>query len=66
MCKSCFSNKFRKEPKMAATKVLQKKGSKNQGTVSAKPKKLSKLAEWRKKHPNGFEVIYCDLKAVLK
>jgi len=54
---------------MAATKVLQKKGSKNQGaqdTASAKPKKLSKMAEWRKKHPNGLEVIYCDLKAVLR
>jgi len=54
---------------MAANNVLQKKGNKiqgAQGAASAKPKKLSKLGEWRKKHPNGFEVIYCDLKAVLK
>jgi len=50
-----------------AKRILESGGDKvSVKTKTAKPKKLSKMAEWRKKHPNGLEVIYCDLKAVLK
>jgi len=50
---------------MAATKVLQKKGSKIQGAASAKPKRLSKIGEWMKEHPKGIGKII-DMRAVMK
>jgi len=50
---------------MAATIVLQEKSNKTQSAASAKPKKLSKMGEWMKAHPDGVIVIH-DLKAVLK
>ena len=31
-----------------------------------KPKKLSKYGEWCLKHPNGLDVLYIDMKAVMK
>jgi len=34
--------------------------------VEAKPKKLSKAALWRQKHPNGIGLIIHDMKAVLR
>jgi hypothetical protein len=32
----------------------------------AKPKRLSKVGEWMRAHPNGLDVIYIDWKAVMK
>jgi hypothetical protein len=60
----------KKEAKMAKT-LSQTTGSKipeKKFTAKSapKPKKLSKMGEWRKKHPHGDDVIYIDWKAVLK
>jgi hypothetical protein len=53
-----------------AKKALQENGGETRSAASeakpAKAKRLSKLGEWRKANPNGFEVIYCDMRAVMK
>ncbi len=41
-------------------KVAEKK------QVKAKPKKLSKYALWRLKHPNGEPLIIHDMRAVMR
>jgi len=60
----------KKEAKMAKT-LSQTTGSKipeKKFTAKSapKPKKLSKYGEWCLKHPNGLDVLYIDMKAVMK
>jgi hypothetical protein len=34
--------------------------------LPSKPKRLSKAGEWRRAHPNGLDVIYVDMRAILR
>jgi len=43
-----------------------KVSAKGTKTKTAKPKKLSKIGEWWLAHPNGYDVISVDMRAVLK
>jgi len=53
-----------------AKRILESGGDKvsAKGTkaTTAKPKKLSKTAQWWLAHPNGLDVISVDMRAVLK
>jgi hypothetical protein len=51
---------------MTAKKMSPRKEAKKQEEAYVWPKKLSKAGEWRKANPNGLEVIYCDMRAVMK
>jgi hypothetical protein len=46
-------------------KTLSPKNPEIQGKAGGKPKRLSKMGEWMKAHPDGVIVIH-DLRAVLK
>ena len=48
---------------MDLTKVKKKK--QQQPTVYEPPKRLSKMAEWRRKNPDGILIIK-DMRAVMK
>jgi len=39
---------------------------KKSAAKSEKPKKLSKYGEWCLAHPNGLDLVYIDMRAVLK
>jgi hypothetical protein len=56
---------------MSAKKVSTKKASVNkavkpQTEKSDKPKRLSKLGEWMRAHPNGSGLIIHDMRTVMK
>jgi hypothetical protein len=57
-------NYYRKEQTMPK-KTLSPKNHEIQGKAVGKPKRLSKMGEWMKAHPDGVIVIH-DLRAVLK
>ena len=46
-------------------KTVKTNGTKNRVTITEKPKRKSKYALWREKHPNGIGKIL-DLEAVLQ
>lgn len=47
-------------------KGLERAGAKSKAKAkSEKPKKLSKVGEWMRAHPNGLEGTY-DMRAVMK
>ena len=45
---------------------MPKEAKKEQVKLKAKPKKLSKIAKWWLKHPEGSGLIIHDMKAVLR
>jgi hypothetical protein len=49
-----------------ANKVLKSESVKSSEGLPSKPKKLSKAGEWRRAHPNGLDVIYVDMRAILR
>jgi len=51
---------------MAKKTVPEKNGRKQEAAAPAKPKRVSKIAEWWEKNPNGLTVNYIDWKAIMR
>jgi len=59
----------KKTVKKAAKKTVKKTVKKTialQSETQEKPKRLSKLGEWMRAHPNGIGMIVHDMRAVMK
>jgi hypothetical protein len=52
--------------KVSAKKAAVKKAVRLQTEKPEKPRRLSKLGEWMRAHPNGIGLIIHDMRAVMK